>query len=134
MAIALKTQNIDSYNIWMFRMAITIAHELTHFFTGYLTGDSRPITPPNVSVRGWPGGEAGRAWELAALGGVVEFWSRSKNRNDPGEPIIFRDYHQDTPGVPVLMTYVKNFASGGMYEVTDNPKGVIPITPLNVGQ
>ncbi|KAK3935114.1 hypothetical protein QBC46DRAFT_323974 [Diplogelasinospora grovesii] len=107
-----QTENQQWIKTWVFRMALTIAHELTHFFTGYKTGDARPITPPNVSVPGWEGGEAGRAWEVATFGGIVEFWSDGNDLNQPGEPIIFADLGRDTEGRPVSARYVEAFAGG----------------------
>ncbi|KAI5865861.1 hypothetical protein GGS23DRAFT_357439 [Durotheca rogersii] len=115
-----QTRNNDWFNTWVFRMALSIAHELTHFFTGYLTGDGRPITPPGVSVRGWPTGEAGRAWELETFGGIVEFWSEGRDPSQPGEPIIFADFRSTTPGLPVSRSYVEAFAGGVVR---------LPITP-----
>lgn len=113
-----QTRNNEEYEIWVFRMALSVAHEITHFFTGYLTGNARPLTPPNVSVPGWPRGEgeAGRAWELETFGGIVEFWSERRDPLQPGEPIIFEDVRRSTPGYRVSRRYVARFALGGMYK------------------
>lgn len=110
-----QTRNNEEYERWVFRMALSVAHELTHFFTGYMTGDARPITPPNVSVPGWPGGEAGRAWERETFGGIVEFWSERRDPLQPGEPIIFEDLRNNTRGYRVSGSYVERFARGGTY-------------------
>lgn len=114
-----QTRNNEDYERWVFRMALSVAHELTHFFTGYITGDGRPITPNNVSVPGWPGGEAGRAWEIATFGGIVEFWSERTDPSQPGEPIIFEDFRRDTPGYCVSNSYVEKFARGGTCEMIE---------------
>ncbi|KAI1349766.1 hypothetical protein F5Y01DRAFT_316439 [Xylaria sp. FL0043] len=71
-----------AYESFTFIMAITVAHELVHFFIGYLTGRASPNTPEKISylpsIYNKPGidgkeiGESGRTWEGDVFGGIVE--------------------------------------------------------------
>ncbi|KAM0424843.1 hypothetical protein ACHAPT_009899 [Fusarium lateritium] len=74
----------DSYIRFEFQMGISIAHEIVHLLTGYITGNINLLTPPpKVSLPRYgdsAAGEAGRYWEGALFGGVFEFWSLN---NDP---------------------------------------------------
>ncbi|KAI2622293.1 hypothetical protein GGR54DRAFT_55085 [Hypoxylon sp. NC1633] len=79
-----NTQNNEDYERWVFRMSITVAHEVVHFLMGYLNGKARPITPPRVSVEGWPGGEAGRAWERETFEGRYCGVLESERRSPAG--------------------------------------------------
>lgn len=62
-------------------MGMTVAHELCHFFIGYLSGYILPTTPPGVkylerdkAVQGGEElGESGRWWEANVFGGEVRF-------------------------------------------------------------
>lgn len=59
----------------MLRLAVTIAYELVHCFTGYLLKKSTLHTPANVSY-GYGGdsssGESGRKWEQRMFGGYID--------------------------------------------------------------
>jgi hypothetical protein len=62
--------------LFKFQMVISVAHEILHFLTGFLTGNLKPSTPKGVTAEpyGQPRvGEAGRYWESKLLGGFVEF-------------------------------------------------------------
>ncbi|KAK3941400.1 hypothetical protein QBC46DRAFT_340533 [Diplogelasinospora grovesii] len=64
-----------------FLMAITLAHEMVHFFIGFLAGSTIPCTPPSITGArlrhnhtddsGNEIGESGYAWEKCAFGGKV---------------------------------------------------------------
>ncbi|KAI0903663.1 hypothetical protein F4823DRAFT_568460 [Ustulina deusta] len=85
-----RKAHLAAFESFMFLMAITVAHEVVHFFTGFLTGYVLPPTPAEVSflpskynVR-WNGvelGESGRAWEATLLGGIIE------GVEDPSHPL-----------------------------------------------
>ncbi|KAI1867950.1 hypothetical protein JX265_004004 [Neoarthrinium moseri] len=62
--------HLGAYEKFMFLMTVTVAHELMHFFVGYLTG---------LSSDGTLVGESGRAWEAFVLGGVVETFENVRN-------------------------------------------------------
>lgn len=58
-------------------MIISLAHEIVHLFVGYLTGQQRILTPPELSADGFdtgPNGESGRYWESILLQGNLEMW------------------------------------------------------------
>ncbi|KAI6085743.1 hypothetical protein F4821DRAFT_239949 [Hypoxylon rubiginosum] len=108
----------DNYNRFKFQMAITVAHEMCHLLTGFLSGSARPPTPPGVSLDNYGDrlkGEAGRYWESILLGGVVEFW---EDKNDPlkarqaGMPYIMEDSRSSVPARAVSPTYIHNFLNG----------------------
>ncbi|KAF7536450.1 hypothetical protein G7054_g4585 [Neopestalotiopsis clavispora] len=78
----------DAFESFLFLMSITVAHELVHLFVGFISGNNRPLTPPDVSflpedyntkIRGKPVGESGRAWEAYVLGGTVEAFEQKDN-------------------------------------------------------
>ena len=64
-------------------MGITIAHELCHFFIGFLTGYRVPNTPPGLRylerdltiIAGDATGESGRWWEASVFGGEIRFFT-----------------------------------------------------------
>lgn len=74
--------HVSAFEDFIFLMAVTVAHELIHFFVGFLTGYNRPETPTKVSFipslynittpEGIEMGESGRAWEAIVFGGIVE--------------------------------------------------------------
>ena len=76
---------------FLFQVSLNIAHEIVHFFTGYLTGNKEddtetPYTPPAVTWRyyGEDGrGEAGWFWEGNVFGGTIEHLA------DPDNPLGF---------------------------------------------
>jgi hypothetical protein len=73
--IAAEAQNHSStYNLFKFQMAITTAHEIVHFLTGFLTGNKLPLTTP----RSFPGliWEL-ELWRVRSLLGVAAFGRRS---------------------------------------------------------
>lgn len=108
------TRNNDTYNVYMFQMTISVAHELGHFLTGFLSGTGRPVTPDEVGVPG-AAGEAGYFWESLALGGIVDFFADQSDPNNveqPGVPYIFDDAQDDARGRKVSMTWINDFVSG----------------------
>ncbi|KAK4128646.1 hypothetical protein N657DRAFT_695958 [Parathielavia appendiculata] len=70
---------VRTYELQMALMGITVAHELCHFFTGYLTGQKEFHTPPGIRyldrdlnvINGKLVGESGRAWEASLIGGEL---------------------------------------------------------------
>ncbi|KAK3377449.1 hypothetical protein B0H63DRAFT_511730 [Podospora didyma] len=82
-----------NYLKFKFQMQISVAHEIVHFLTAFLTGSEarRSLTPSGVSMRGFTSqpssehpqgmGESGRYWEGLLLGGVAEFY------HDPADPM-----------------------------------------------
>lgn len=66
-----------TYEIQMALMGITVAHELCHFFIGFLVGYRRPQTPPDIiylpkdhkTIEGDPTGESSRWREAEVFGG-----------------------------------------------------------------
>ncbi|KAK4099870.1 hypothetical protein N658DRAFT_539110 [Parathielavia hyrcaniae] len=110
----------DAYDLFKFQMAITVAHEIVHMLTGFITGTSLPDTPPNVNVKPYikkygkgVQGEAGRYWESIILGGFVEFWSVPNHplgMQQAGEPYLFLPGEKETAqGREVSRTYIKIF-------------------------
>ena len=109
------TQNNHERNVMLVQMIVCVAHEICHVLTGFLTGLHRPITPDAITVRGWPGGESGRWWELQRLGGVAEFYARRSDRNNPnqsGTPYLFSDYERNSLGTQISAEYIDRFALG----------------------
>ncbi len=109
-----ETSSTDEFNVYLFQMAISVAHEMGHFLTGFLTGSARPRTPPLVTVPG-AGAEAGYWWEVRALGGIVEFYSDPRRPNSPGRRASSR--------------YIESLVFGdrGMF----SPSGSHPLLPLS---
>ncbi|KAI1390125.1 uncharacterized protein F4822DRAFT_224958 [Hypoxylon trugodes] len=107
-------------------MAITVAHELMHFFTGFLTGYDYSMTPEQVSYLpsfynreardGRMVGESGRAWEGNVLGGVVEAMEELSQPADQagvlwvidgqriGAPIGYH-MHETQPGIKLRLSF-----------------------------
>ena len=109
------TRNAEEYRVFVFQMAICVAHEITHTLTGFLTGSARPPSPPTVAVPGMNKGEAGRWWELEALGGISEFYAKPndrRNANQAGTPYIFDDMRLASPGVKISKAYLEHFELG----------------------
>lgn len=82
-----------------FNISSTIAHELVHCFTGFITGAYRPGTPPRVVAGPYgslPGGtrargEAGWAWCEETFGGLLYFYytaGEPKESDQIGFPAI----------------------------------------------
>lgn len=114
-----------NYDNSIFQVAVTLAHELCHLFTGFLTGSDRPRTPENVTVPGQGtemSGEHGWAWEYKVLGGCTQFVFDPKLAKasletlqlQSGTPFI----HDGVPGLenrvwyeykPGFMTGIVNF-------------------------
>ncbi|KPM43931.1 hypothetical protein AK830_g2652 [Neonectria ditissima] len=73
-----------NWETYIFQLGISLAHEIVHFLTGFLTGSQFPDTPPAVSYSGFKDnrkGESGRYWEGYLMGGIVDFYA------DPGDPL-----------------------------------------------
>lgn len=111
----------DSYEMFRFQLIISVAHEITHFLTGFLTGKERPLTPKAVGLEGYNTrkiGEAGRYWESTLLGGVVEFY---QNHSDPlaerqaGTPYLIDDGLPRSPARQISMKYIHDFLRGSKY-------------------
>ncbi|KAF4471292.1 hypothetical protein FALBO_1789 [Fusarium albosuccineum] len=83
-ALTYKTTSDEGYKncmlnweTYIFQLGISIAHEIVHFLTGFLTGARFPDTPSGVTYLGFEDnekGESGRYWEGHLLGGVVDFY------------------------------------------------------------
>jgi hypothetical protein len=105
----------NSYKLFKFQMTISVAHEIVHFLTGFITGTQVPDTPPRVTAPPYDNrtdmGEAGRFWESRLLGGFVEFWfspSDPLGVRQPGRPYLFNAGSLPTAtGQPVSMGYVE---------------------------
>jgi hypothetical protein len=66
----------EVYEAYLAEWAITIGHELVHLFISFLGGDKERLTPISLAPLGCANstrGEAGRMWELRALGGCVSY-------------------------------------------------------------
>lgn len=121
MVYARQNYNVagDSYSMFKFQMGISIAHEIVHLLTGFVSGTPRPDTPPSITLDPYGTrrrGEAGRLWESVLLGGVVEFWS---SNDDPlgvrqaGMPFLFADGRRNTDGYQVSLNYINEIINGG---------------------
>lgn len=111
-----RTENFEDKRVFTFQLIISVAHEITHFLTGFLSGPERAITPEGVSIDGWneEGGEAGRFWEFEFVGGIIEFYARPGDRN-PDQcrtPFIFENYLSNSPGKPASMAYIVRVFDG----------------------
>jgi hypothetical protein len=115
-----ETQNNTSNNnnLFKFQMAITIAHEILHHLTGYLTGKQQPGTPPSISLDSYGNtrsGESGRWWESKVLGGVVEFYEDKKDplgNMQAGIPWLISGGRSSAEARLVSMSYVNEFLRG----------------------
>lgn len=93
-------------------MVIAIFHELGHCLTGYLSGNPRADTPPQVGVAGYLP-EAGHALEQPVFGGTLDMWAvYSRSITQPGVPYLFRDFDENTKGQRVSMAYIRRFMEG----------------------
>jgi hypothetical protein len=81
----------DAYAVFYFTLGITIAHELVHCFTNFLSGTEEKDTPTEIagfvlrdrsSTRKF--GDSGALWELLTLGGRFETYKI------PGNPLLYR--------------------------------------------
>ncbi|XXG99471.1 hypothetical protein Hte_005810 [Hypoxylon texense] len=103
----------NNYDRFKFQMVITVAHEIVHLLTGFLTGTARPLTPPGVSLR--TAGESGRYWESILLGGVVEIFEDGSDplrERQAGLPYLIEDSENSAPAQLVSTTYITNFLNG----------------------
>ncbi|RFU25472.1 hypothetical protein B7463_g10867, partial [Scytalidium lignicola] len=118
-----QSDSDDNYNLFKFQMAISIAHEIVHFLTGFLTGSNSATsgTPRMVVLEPYGNirtGEAGRFLESILLGGVAEFYF---NANDPlgdkqvGNPYLLDDGYPNFPAKPISRTYIDSFLRGSKY-------------------
>lgn len=116
------SQRNDAANLarFQFEMAISIAHEVVHFLTGFLAGEKADTlsTPPDTSVDGYGSkrlGEAGRYWEATLLGGQAQTW---QNPKDPagvlqaGTLYLMDDGMAKSRARLINMAYVNAFVSG----------------------
>ncbi|KAK4147301.1 uncharacterized protein C8A04DRAFT_24544 [Dichotomopilus funicola] len=109
----------ESYELFKFQLIISVAHEIVHFLTSFLTGSCEPSTPPGVEALPYKVdgvGEAGRYWEDVFLGGFLECWSDPKHPLDlrqPGRPYLFESGPRTTArGIKVCPTYIAEILSG----------------------
>ena len=107
-----------NYKRFKFQMVISLAHEIIHCFTGYLTGNSRALTPETISMPGFTqgiAGESGRYWENLFFGGAILFY---KDSNDPlgtrqaGIPYLVSGAFMSSEARRVSEDYIINFLSG----------------------
>ena len=109
-----------NYDRFKFQMVISIAHEIVHFLTGFLTGKNaaRDLTPPRVGLVPYGSaltGEAGRYWEKLLLGGVAEFYfnpSDPMGKSQAGLPYLFPDGSEPSVGAPIDTDYIEAFVEG----------------------
>lgn len=119
-----KEQAGDTYELLKFQMIITIAHEICHCLTGYLTGSDRPLTPPTVSLGGYGmprSGEAGRYFEGSLFGGVVEFYDDKEDpmgRRQAGVPYLIDDGTKTSNAIEISRNYIFEFINGSKYSLT----------------
>jgi hypothetical protein len=117
--------------MYIFLLTISVSHELAHCLTCYLNGARRPLTPPNVTAKGYQdeaedAGEAGFFWETQAFGGIVEMWCDPARKRDgldqPGIPYLFADMDESS-GIQVSTTYIRDFvaSTAGMVEPNSFP-------------
>jgi len=82
-----------NYDFGIFHLAVIIAHELCHTFTGYLTGFLWPRTPDCVIAGGHerPGvhGEHGWAWENLLFGGCTVLYQDAIGNEQAGVPYAY---------------------------------------------
>jgi hypothetical protein len=112
-----------SYQLFKFQMAISVAHEIVHFLTGFITGTMQPDTPPRVTAEPYNDradvGESGRYWESIILGGFVEFWSSPTDRlgvRQAGVPYLFiRGNQQTSTGQKISVSYIEDFLDERTY-------------------
>lgn len=112
----------NNYERYQFEMGITMAHEIVHLFTGYITGTMYPITPRIVTCNPYvhgKEGEAGRYWELKLLGGVLECYT---NKNDPlglrrqaGEFYIVKPGFGNAEARAISDDFITDFLAGSKY-------------------
>ncbi|KAK4235063.1 hypothetical protein C8A03DRAFT_18136, partial [Achaetomium macrosporum] len=104
------------------QMTVSVAHEIVHFLTGFLTGTEEPHAPPEVTAAPYDDqrnnkGEWGRYWESILLSGFLEFWSSSSDPlgvRQAGVPYLFSVGSMATAtGQQVSMSYVQQFLNGG---------------------
>ena len=109
-----NTNSDWEYQKFLFQMTISVAHEIMHFFTSFLTGDGRPVTPRQVGVVGYPG-EIGHLWERIAIGGHIEFYSNPQpaiTSPRAGTPFIFTNMSMAAYGKEVPERFVRRFVEG----------------------
>lgn len=110
----------STYNRFKYQMVITLAHELIHCFTGYLTGTAKPLTPRTISLTPYgnrQSGESGRYWESVFLGGVVEFYQDSQDplgSRQAGIPYLFDDGRGGSRARRISNSYIADFLNGGL--------------------
>lgn len=121
MIAASKRNDTENYMLFRFQMVISIAHEIVHFLTGFLTGEKadRLGTPPGTSAAGYGNrrtGEAGRYWEEFFLGGQMEMWPNAANRTgtpmyvlQAGTPYLMADGTPKAVAKLVDTNYIKQF-------------------------
>ncbi|KAF4438871.1 hypothetical protein F53441_12692 [Fusarium austroafricanum] len=108
----------DTYNLLKFEMGVSVAHEIVHLLTGFLTGGYRPVTPREVALEAYAEGrkgEAGRYWEGILLGGVVESWTKGTDImgvRQAGTHYLFETGSKRSNGWRVSKTYINRFING----------------------
>ncbi|KLU92500.1 hypothetical protein MAPG_11445 [Magnaporthiopsis poae ATCC 64411] len=109
----------NTYEVLKFQMIIVIAHEIVHYLTSFLLGrfpnGDVCLTPPGLTVPRYEDSEAGRYWELTALGGLVEFWAVKNHKlgnRQSGEAYVFVNTRDETPGSRVCEAHIRDINSG----------------------
>lgn len=102
---------------FIFQLGIAIAHEIVHFFTGFLTGTSYPDTPPKITYSGFGNsatGEAGRFWEGQLFRGIVDVFEDPRDPLGPFQAgalmIVYRDVRRgETCFSHIGRDYIRQF-------------------------
>ena len=66
-----------AYHRYVAKWSLTVSHELVHGWLCYLGGHREAMTPKDMKPPGYVNslrGEAGRVWEIRALGGSSNYW------------------------------------------------------------
>lgn len=113
----------NHYARYEFEMGLTMAHEIVHLFTGYITGTMYPITPTAVGFAPYAKknhGEAGNYWEVVLLGGTIEQYindnDRMYARRQAGVPWLVKEGQFDAEARRISDDYIIDFLAGSKYK------------------
>ncbi|KAJ0124721.1 hypothetical protein J7T55_006062 [Diaporthe amygdali] len=120
---AANRKNTANFERSLFFLTLTIAHELIHVFTGYITGDALRNTPPAVNhPRGLSGsmrpGEAGRAWERGFIGYITKSYFDSNDPLGTAQAGIMYACEVETRGYVIKQAWIKQFLQGNVTTLT----------------
>lgn len=102
-----------------FHLVLILAHEIVHFFVGYLIGDNSFDTPPSIGQGRFNDadvGESGRHWESVLLGGFLEM---HREQNHPlgigqaGLPYLIRGTDSNSEAFVISDNYIRHFLRRG---------------------